>query len=59
MERYRIENVQRVMLNGRDAKLFNAYEYDQESGDYIFCGQYEAPPETPDHELEGFIDNHA
>ena len=56
MKKYRIENVQKATLNRRPVKLFKAFEYDQEAGAYVFCGQFEAPQNTPDSQLENYID---
>ena len=56
MEQFRVEDVQRVTLNGRKVKLFKAFEYDHEAGAYVFCGQFEAPQNTPDSQLERYID---
>ena len=56
-DRYRIENIQGVTLNGRKVKLFHAYEYDSSCNAYIHVGQFDAPAETPDSQLENFIDD--
>ena len=56
MEKYRIENIQKATLNGRKVKLFKAFEHDPEQKAYIFCGQFEAPQNTPDSQLENYID---
>ena len=56
IEKYRIENVQKATLNGRKVKLFKAFEYDQGAGAYVFCGQFEAPQNTPTSQLERYID---
>ena len=55
-EKYRMENVQVVVLNGRKRKLFNAYEYDEDSNAYVHMGQFDAPWRTPYEKLELFID---
>ena len=56
MEKYRIENIQKATLNGRNVKLFKAYEYDEDQKAYIFIGQFEAPAKTSNKDLENFID---
>ena len=55
-EKFRIENIQKATLNGRPVKLFKAFEYDQDAGAYVFCGQFEAPQNTPTSQLERYID---
>lgn len=57
MEKYRIENIQKVVLNKREVILFNAFKYDDDQNAYIFCGQYEAPKNTDDEKLECFIND--
>jgi hypothetical protein len=57
MEKYRIENIQKAKLNGVNVKLFNAYEYDEESNAYIHIGQFSAPAKTANKDLENFIDD--
>lgn len=54
-DRYRIENVQKVTLNGKSVKLFNAYEYDAESHAYIHIGQFAAPARTANKKLVDYI----
>lgn len=55
MELFRIENIQKAMVNGRNVKIFKAFEYDPEQKAYIYCGTFEAPQNTPSHKLENFI----
>lgn len=55
MEKYRIEDIQKVTLNGRSVKLFKAYELDDERTAYLFCGLFEAPVKTSDENLVNFI----
>jgi len=50
-ERYRMENIQKVKLNGRDKIIFDAYEYNYEQKAYIFHGQYFAPVNTKPENL--------
>ena len=57
MEKYRIEDIQKVKVNGRNVKLFKAFEYDKNSNAYIFCGQFEAPAKTANKNLEKYIVN--
>jgi len=54
-DQFRIEDIQRVCLNGRNVKLFKAYEFDKNSQAYIFCGQFEAPVRTPNKNLLNYI----
>lgn len=56
MEKYRIENIQKVTLNGRQVKLFKAFEYDAHAKAYIFCGQFEAPQNTSNDKLASYIE---
>ena len=56
MEQFRVEDVQKVTLNKRKVKLFKAFEYDQDSRAYVYCGTFEAPQNTPDHELINHIE---
>jgi len=56
MEKYRIENIQKVTLNSRAVKLFKAYKYDAEQRAYVFCGQFEAPAKTANKNLANFIE---
>ena len=55
-EQYRIENIQKVTLNGRSVKLFKAYELNAEKDAYVFCGQFSAPVKTANKNLVNFID---
>uniref|UniRef100_A0A6M3LP32 Uncharacterized protein n=1 Tax=viral metagenome TaxID=1070528 RepID=A0A6M3LP32_9ZZZZ len=55
MEKYRIENIQSVNLNGRPVTLFKAFEYDPDSHAYIFIGQFQAPARTAKKNLGNFI----
>ena len=57
MKKYRIQDIQKATVNGRKVKLFKAFEYDPKHQAYIFCGQFEAPQNTPDSQLENFIDD--
>ena len=59
MEQFRVEDVQKVTLNGRKVKLFKAYEYDPGARAYIFCGQFEAPQNTPQEQLVNHIPQEA
>ena len=53
--KFRIEDIQKVKVNGRNVKLFKAFEYDEEQNAYIFCEQIEAPANTANKNLENFI----
>ena len=55
MCKYRIENIQKVCLNGRNVKLFKAFEYDKDSHAYIFIGQFDAPLKTANKNLRNHI----
>ena len=55
MEKYRIESIQKVKLNGRNVKLFKAFEYSEEQNAYVFIGQFEAPAKTANKNLCDFI----
>lgn len=46
---FRIENVQKAILNGRQVKLFKAFE---DRGDaFHYIGQFSAPVKTANKEL--------
>lgn len=53
MDRFRIQEIQAVTLNGRRRVLFKAYEYSDRA--HVFCGQFSAPANTPNHALEQYI----
>ena len=55
MERYRIQDIQKVTLNGRKVKLFKAFELSKDKHAYIFCGQFSAPQRTPNSRLVEYI----
>jgi len=55
MERYRIEDIQKAILCGRNVKLFKAFEYDEKSNAYVFVGQFDAPAKTANKKLQNFI----
>ena len=38
---YRIENIQKIVYNGKKVKLFKAYE--KRGNDFIFIGNFTAP----------------
>lgn len=46
---FRIEQVRNVFVNGRAAKVFNAFE--RRGNAFIFCGQFKAPRRTPNRDL--------
>ena len=54
-DQYRIENIQKVKLNGKNVKLFKAYQYDNEQETYVFVGQFQAPSRTPNYLLLDYI----
>jgi hypothetical protein len=56
MKKYRIEEIQKATVNGRQVKLFKAYEYDEKAKAYVFRGQYAAPQRTANKNLVNFID---
>ncbi len=46
---YRIENIQKVFVNRKPRKIFNAFK---KSGDaFVFVGQYSAPQSVKDDDL--------
>lgn len=51
MEKYRIENIQKVRLNNRELKGFDAYKYEKDSNAYVFCGKQYAPVKTANKNL--------
>ena len=55
MERYRIENIEKITFNGRKLKLFNAYEYSEDHCAYILIGKFSAPVKTANKNLEKYI----
>jgi hypothetical protein len=55
MNRYRIENIEKVYLNGKLVKTFKAFKLNEEETAYIFCGQFSAPARTANKYLELFI----
>jgi hypothetical protein len=55
MGKYRIENIQKVKLNGRNVKLFKVFEYCEEQNAYVFIGQFEAPAKTANKNLHNYI----
>jgi len=56
MKKYRIEDIQKVVLNGRAVKLFKAFKYNEAQKAYIFCGQFDAPAKTANKNLINYID---
>ena len=52
---YRIENIQKVKLNGKKVKLFKAWRYDNELESYVFVGQFQAPARTLARDLLDYI----
>ena len=57
MEKYRIENIQKIHMNGRLVKRFKAFKYSSDQKAYVFWGYFEAPENTPSHKLENYIEN--
>jgi hypothetical protein len=55
MEQYRIEGIQKAVVNGRGVKLFSAYEYDENKRAYVYCGQFSAPAKTANKNLKNYI----
>lgn len=54
-DQYRIEDIQEAKLNGKNVKLFKAYQYDNERSAYVFVGQFQAPGRTPNYLLLDYI----
>jgi len=46
---YRIENIQRATLNGRQVKLFSAFA--QQGNAFVHCGKFSAPAKTANRDL--------
>lgn len=56
MDRYRIEDVRTVRLNGGDdVTMFKAYELDPTGTCYYYIGHFTAPYGTTRDELENYI----
>jgi hypothetical protein len=56
MKQYRFEDIQDVVLNGQDCRLFRAFELNQAKDAYVFAGQFSAPTGTPKSELYKYIE---
>jgi len=54
-EKYRIEDIRKVTLNGKNVIIFKAYEKDKTSSVYVFCGEFSAPAQTANKNLHLFI----
>jgi hypothetical protein len=53
-ENYRIMDIEKCTLNGRNVKMFKYYE---RKGDvYVFSGQFSAPAKTANKNLINFVD---
>lgn len=48
---FRIEDIQKVTLNGQKVKLFKVWRYSQIAQGYIFDGQYGVPQRTPNKNI--------
>ena len=57
-EQYRIQDIQKAVLNGVKVKLFKAFEYDADAKAYIFCGQFSAPAKTAKKNLVHYVGGH-
>lgn len=56
MENLKVENIQRVYLNGVASKLFDVYELTE--GSWVFVGRFEAPAKTATQNLlQHYINN--
>lgn len=53
--KYRFEDVQIAKVNGKNVKLFKAFEYSEEQNAYVFVGQFEAPAKTAIKNLANYI----
>lgn len=53
-EDYRIHDIRRMKVDGRQSKVFTAYVRNGQS--YVFCGHFSAPARTPNKELWKFAD---
>jgi hypothetical protein len=54
LSKFRITDVQKATVNGRNVKLFKAYRL--MDGVYVFVGQFTAPVRTANKNLMQFID---
>ena len=52
----RIEEVRKVVLNGKQVKLFKAYRLNEKGDAYVFAGEHAAPAKTANKNLAQFID---
>jgi hypothetical protein len=53
MKTYRIENIQKIRLNGKNVKVFKAYK--KSANAYVFIGQFIANAQTSNKNLVNFI----
>lgn len=53
MEQFKIEDIQTVTLNRVPAKLFKAFELNDDC--YVFIGQFRAPANVSDANLKRYI----
>ncbi len=49
IKEYKVENVQRAMVNGRAVKLFKAFRLIGDA--YVFQGYFSAPAKVPNRKL--------
>jgi len=52
----RIENIQKVKLNGKYVKTFDLYEYCADIKAYVFAGKYSVPVKTANKNLGDYTD---
>lgn len=55
--RYRIENISKAVYAGKNVKIFDVYEYNEDQNAYIFKGQYDAPVRTSNANLINYLDD--
>lgn len=52
---YRIEQIQKVTLNGKSVKMFKVYELNSDKDAYVFIGNRTAPAKTANKNLANFV----
>ena len=60
IELYRIEDVEKITLNGKQVKTFKAFERKPNAlggYSYVYIGTFNAPSSCRDDKLTGYIDD--
>lgn len=52
---YKIEEIQKVIVNHKKVKIFSAFEYDAENQRYVYIGKFSAPFNVSDENLVKYI----